>query len=54
MMIHKIRLQLQNSEDYNYIVVETFGLDTQLKELTKQNSIKIPKVVEPRNKKPLS
>ena len=33
------------------LVVETFGLDTQLNEPTNQNSIKVPKVDKPKNKK---
>ena len=36
------------------LVVEMFEtLDTQLNELTYQNSIKVPKVVKPKNKKTL-
>ena len=36
------------SVDYNYWLKR---LNTQLNELTKQNSVKVPKVVKPTNKK---
>ena len=44
MIIHKI----PTSVDYNYWLKR---LDTQLNETTNQNSLKVPKVVNPMNKK---
>ena len=46
MLIHKITPSLE----YNHWFKR---LDTQLNELTNQNSIKVPKVIKPTNKKTL-
>ena len=46
MMIHKVN----PSVNYNYRIKR---LDTQLNELTNQNSMKVTKVVKPMNKKML-
>ena len=46
MIIHKIA----SSVDYNYWLKR---LDTQLNESTNQNSLKVPKVEKPTNKKTL-
>ena len=42
--------QITPSIDYNFWLIR---LDTQLNETTNQNSIKVPKVVKPLNKKTL-
>ena len=44
MMIHKVTPSVDKKEWLNY-------LDTQLNELTNKNSMKVPKVVKPTNKK---
>ena len=48
MMIHKNKIP--SFVDYNYWLKH---LDTQLNESTNQNSLKVPKVVKPTNKKML-